>query len=802
MDHIDVQFNDTPVMAPPPAVAPPAVTTPPVTLPATATTPVTIAPPATSPVTLPTATPALGITPSPELVAAAARFGLTPSTEIDYNKLGLPAGKYVIPGDVTPPDPAKIADQEATINGLNRDLIIKEQRIREMKADAAQSSKLAAANEYAELQDKIKAANAKLEELKKGTREKDKTISVSAPPKPQKPQPFDFNTLPQGHPARFLAGMLGGMGGSVEDISNIVSPIFGAAGPPLGAAAGGIMAGIAGVPLPGPMGYPGVPTAPSTELNQLAKEGNPLVLAQMAGINVPDYSRAGGGPQDLLTQEGPASDAMGRMYSDTSALIDRTFTNMDAAAKARHDQSMAVLNEVRDRLAGDYVGPVTEQAVASGVGGMADGAAQAIGVSMGQAAGPIIASAVNGATAGQGAPGTGAGMVTTGVGAVTSAVGAIAAFADGGGVFGGTPGKDSVPALLMPNEYVLTTADVARMGGIAGVDQFRRALWGGKVRGFATGGGVDVTSSVGAEFFGVGQVPILSTIVDLLIAVLLKVIGVQIEARDSLNEISSDFREYRGDFKAFDAAGRMMNDTSGLLDRSTSSEQAAADERIRVLKLVLEGLFKFIVEKIIVPMAKAVGNSLLQAASSAVSGGMATLPGGSIYGPMVGNLINSMGSAGIDIASEIGTIVAESVFSIGQDAIAELLQSMLPGLTNSVFGGGALAALFDPITDTITNLGSGLAMLFTSVFGGLATVVPGVPFDEGGVAAGTGLMPKATIRPERVLSPRQTESFDRLVSALTSDRPTRTTTIHAPFTVQGGERGGREARDRLLALMS
>lgn len=39
-------------------------------------------------------------------------------------------------------------------------------------------------------------------------------------------------------------------------------------------------------------------------------------------------------------------------------------------------------------------------------------------------------------------------------------------------------------------------------------------------------------------------------------------------------------------------------------------------------------------------------------------------------------------------------------------------------------------------------------------------------YDSGGVARGTGWMPKQTIKPERVLSPKQTESFDRLVTLL------------------------------------
>ncbi len=59
-------------------------------------------------------------------------------------------------------------------------------------------------------------------------------------------------------------------------------------------------------------------------------------------------------------------------------------------------------------------------------------------------------------------------------------------------------------------------------------------------------------------------------------------------------------------------------------------------------------------------------------------------------------------------------------------------------------------------------------------------------YDAGGVARGTGMMPKFTPRPERVLSPRQTEAFERLVGAL--DRAGgRTTTQPAVFHLYGAD---------------
>lgn len=587
-----------------------------------------------------------------------------------------------------------------------------------------------------------------------------------------------------------------GMAGAIQPaIQGIAQSVGGTAGDAVAAA-------LTSSPGFGPLGGKlGVPTAPSTDLAQLAHERNPLFLAQAMGFNVPDYSRFGGGAsaQNLMTNGGPASDALGRIYSDTAALIDRTFTNTDAAQKARHDQAMAVFNSVKDRLASDFVKPVTTAAVTAGIDGLGEATTTAIGKAM---AAPIASAVATSMPSSSASGGTGAELVNTGANLLTGVgqgVGAVGGFAGGGAVIGpGSGTSDSILARVSHGEWVLTANQVGAMGGFKGVQSIVNSL-----PRYATGGGVDVSATVGAEFFGVSQVPIIATIVNLLVAVLLKVIGVTITARDTLNEISSDFREFRGDFKAFDAYGRMMNDTSGLVDRTGSSEQAAADERIRILKLVLEGLFKFIVEKIVVPIAKAVGNSLLQAASGALQGGLgAAFPGGSIVGGAVGSIITSAGSAGIDIAGEIGTILAESIFSVGADAIGQLLQSIFPGITTGIFGGGLLSMIVDPITATLNGLFGGISMLFGGLFGGLSTLIPGLPFDDGGVAYGTGWLPKATVRPERVLSPTQTASFDRLVAALESGRGVAKTTIHAPFTVVGSERGGREARDRLLALMS
>lgn len=61
-------------------------------------------------------------------------------------------------------------------------------------------------------------------------------------------------------------------------------------------------------------------------------------------------------------------------------------------------------------------------------------------------------------------------------------------FEAGGPVFGGERGKDSVPALLMPDEHVWTTEETAAVGGHGAMKRIRQAALAGKLRGFAKGG--------------------------------------------------------------------------------------------------------------------------------------------------------------------------------------------------------------------------------------------------------------------------------------------------------------------------
>jgi hypothetical protein len=284
---------------------------------------------------------------------------------------------------------------------------------------------------------------------------------------------------------------------------------------------------------------------------------------------------------------------------------------------------------------------------------------------------------------------------------------------------------------------------------------------------------------------------------------------VQVESRDTLNEISSQFREFRGEFQAFDASGRLMNDTSGLVDRTGSSEQEAADERIRILKLVLEGLIKFIIEKIIVPIGKAVANAAIsigsQMASSAISGGLgAAFPGGSVVGGAIGSVVSSAiqsgGGAAVDIIADVGSKLGTAALSVLVEGIGDLLQSALPSLTTFFFSGDFIATIADTVTGALSGLLGGVTGLFGALVGGIADLWP---FDEGGIASGMGLMPKATIQPERVLSPRQTSLFEQMVRAEfgANRNPERRIEIHSPMYFQGGERTGQQVKETFAEMM-
>lgn len=529
----------------------------------------------------------------------------------------------------------------------------------------------------------------------------------------------------------------------------------------------------------------GTPTAATTPLSRLLQQGNPLAGAAAFGLNVPDYTRDGG-TNDTVGQQGPKYDAKGRMYSDSGSLIDRTMTDLSAQFKASFDQLKSVINQVKDNTAKEVLEPLMKTAVTEGISAMSDAVNKKIGTAQGEAAADPIAGAVSKVADGayQSGVSAGAAQSSSGSGLSGTAGGVLGNLFDEGGLWeSGTYGTNlsgSVERVLDPVQTQLF--DAGLLGGWNQQLQQQHQ---------AAADGVDATSTVGADFFGVSQIPVLGAIINLFIGVLLKLIGVQIDARNTLTDIGKDAREFRGAFQKFDATGRLINDTSAISDRSSTSDQEAADERIRILKIVIEGLVKFIIEKIIIPIGSAVANAAISAGASAAGVGIGATGAGPAGG-IVSALINSGGQAGVGIVADLASSFTEAATPVITDSLFGAFQSLLPGASTSLFGGGLLSAITNPLQALLSPLTGGIAGLFATLLGGLT-------FDEGGVASGVGLMPKATIRPERVLSPSQTQSFDRLVTALErGGRNGGQVALHAPITVVGG---GEQAADTAYAKL-
>lgn len=227
-----------------------------------------------------------------------------------------------------------------------------------------------------------------------------------------------------------------------------------------------------------------------------------------------------------------------------------------------------------------------------------------------------------------------------------------------------------------------------------------------------------------------------------LVDTLVRLTGVEIDIRQTLIDTLDEIVKFRGDLHtAFDESGRIVGDTAELMQRNESSRELVISETERINKALIKALLKYLVLNVLLPIIQAILGAMITLATTAI-------------GAAIGSFIPIIGTA---IGAAIGAVI-----------------------------GAALAGLAAVFTSALA-VGAGAAL---------------DAFDSGGVATGVGFMPKNTIAPERVLSPRQTDSFDRLVNVLDRADMGRNVTIHAPFTVLGGAGAGRNAHSDLLSLIN
>ncbi|QOV97149.1 hypothetical protein [Rhodococcus pyridinivorans] len=231
-----------------------------------------------------------------------------------------------------------------------------------------------------------------------------------------------------------------------------------------------------------------------------------------------------------------------------------------------------------------------------------------------------------------------------------------------------------------------------------------------------------------------------------LVDTIVRLTGVEIQIRDTIEAVAADVKAFRGDqFQTFDETGQLLSDTASLLERSASSTDLVLAEQNRINRELMKSVMRYLMVNVLLPVLSALLTALITIAVTLVAAAI----GAMIAGPI-----------GLAIGAALGAVVGLA------------LSAVAAGIIGSV-GLGAAAAIDS--------------------------------FDEGGLAHGIGIMPKNTIAPERVLSPRQTASFDRLVEILDGAGLSRSgggKTVQVGSINVHGTQAAEKTNDRLLALLN
>ncbi|WP_280413473.1 hypothetical protein [Nocardia asiatica] len=226
-----------------------------------------------------------------------------------------------------------------------------------------------------------------------------------------------------------------------------------------------------------------------------------------------------------------------------------------------------------------------------------------------------------------------------------------------------------------------------------------------------------------------------------LVDLIVQLTGVEIEVRDTLLNTLEEIQRMRGDLiGSFDTQGRIVADTAELMQRNESSRDLVISEQNRLNRELIKAVLKYLMTAVVIPIMTAILGAMITLASTAI-------------GAAIGSFIPIIGTA---IGAAVGAMV-----------------------------GAALG---------------GVAAVFTGALAvGAAAAIDS--FDSGGVAVGRGLLSKDIVEPERVLSPRQTVLFDRMVTALETQPRGGNRTVHAPITYVGAG-GPRAVQAHLLELLN
>lgn len=334
-------------------------------------------------------------------------------------------------------------------------------------------------------------------------------------------------------------------------------------------------------------------------------------------------------------------------------------------------------------------------------------------------------------------------------------------FKAGGPVRGGVPGKDSVLSLLMPNEHVFTTEEVRKAGGHGVIARLRELIRTGRFRelgdlpAFAGGGALSALQIARGQQFARSQV---------------------------------------GKPYLWGSAGPAGFDCSGFMSAITNVLRGVADPFMRLGSTATfpwsgfqPGPGQFTIGSTSQYPGSSVGHmaGTLDGLNVESRGGTGVIVGPNARGyndpgfRVIGHLGASGGAAPGSVTGGGGALAALQAiksFATGLPGNLEKLSSMGPWGSLIKGGVSSLVKTFETWVGQKLHIPSAFSAIKGAVGGvkGAAGSVLSHVFDSGGVATGTGMLKKATIHPERILSPDQTAAFERQIATLENwDRTSR-----------------------------
>lgn len=460
-------------------------------------------------------------------------------------------------------------------------------------------------------------------------------------------------------------------------------------------------------------GGSGGSTAKADLLTNSVFSGGIDELSHLLGIATTPAGR-GLDPLKGQAHTGSPINASGQIGADTVDLLQRT--QSDAATQAFQAQQaefvklQAIVGTVADKLGSEVLGPVLQSAFAA-----ANGLVQTVITSAGK-------------------------QVVAGTDRTTAAIKFVAAESNAEGTTpqttpdGNNPGKGVVSQFGQPGSAFDAVAEVSK--AVQSVAQSAQQAFSQVAQQIANAALAQQASKVGDSRGQLGKDISGGLLVDMII----KLTGVEIDIRDNLIKTTDAIKKMRGDnASAFDTQGRIVSDTADLMQRNQSSAELVVQETNRINQALIKSVLRYLMTSVLIPIITSILSAMITLVVTAI-------------GAAIGSVIPGIGTA---IGAAVGAVV-----------------------------GAALAGVAAVVV-------SGLAV-------GAGAAIDS--FDDGGLASGIGYLPKNIIAPERVLSPTQTRQFDQLVNA--SSDSSRSTTIHAPVTVYGGgpDTGAAIAND-LLSLL-